>query len=222
MPENQKEDVEDFKKYFADLKKEAEVREEQCRERSMKVRKLRIPQELQLLLKQRIIEHLETYPGHYRDTVKDARNFAVEWKEEKMKEEEISKSEQGCFLYAMNEDGQIWHDKITIVLDSLMNEIARRDAINFLAHITSEKQKESARIIFRKWGSSSNKEKLGIFLLGPSIRNSLRMAGFPWDSQILEGAWLDLFSEAVNLPEEKIVISSSIEEAIKRFGREIH
>jgi hypothetical protein len=98
-----------------------------------------------------------------------------------------------------------------------MDEIARNDAIIFLAHVTSKKQKDETRRILSNWESSSNKERLGVHLLGIAIRNALRAGGFPWGSLTLDTIWLDLYAEAVDLPEERMVLSKSVEEAVERF-----
>jgi hypothetical protein len=121
MSENEVNDVEKLKRKFADLKEQVEDDARKARERREerreKVTKLRLSSELTHLLEERIAEFLQKNPGNYRDSVNAAKKFAFEWKKGKMQQAKVSKRERESFLLGLNEQGQVWHDKSTLLLD---------------------------------------------------------------------------------------------------------
>lgn len=88
------------------------------------------------------------------------------------------------------------------------------EAIMFLASIISREDKAK---IHAEIANDPDWEFMHNFSTGMTIRNTLRRGGFFFDPVVNDDAWFKVLREAVCLPEEKIVLTQSIEQRIQKY-----
>jgi hypothetical protein len=90
----------------------------------------------------------------------------------------------------------------------------REEAIVFLASIIPMRNKKRIQTEIK---NDKNFEVKQHFFLGMRVRNALRAGDFSYLPQTLDFIWFPRLEEAVNLPKDKIILTDSIRERIRKY-----
>lgn len=94
----------------------------------------------------------------------------------------------------------------------------QEEAVVFLAKIISRKEKKRIRMSIAKDPEFAVKQHM---FFGMNVRNALRAGGFFYDPITMDVIWFDWLKRAVCLPEDKIILTDSIKERIKKYRASI-
>lgn len=97
-------------------------------------------------------------------------------------------------------------------------EADQEEAIMFLAKIIPKEDKERIRRNIENDPDFVGKQHM---FLGMKVRNALRNGGFFYDPHMMDGIWFPWLKEAVCLPEDKIILTDSNQERIKKYQTSI-
>lgn len=90
----------------------------------------------------------------------------------------------------------------------------KEDAIMFLASIIPRRNRVRIRAEIKNDKDFEVKQH---FFLGMSVRNALRAGDFFYLPETLDFIWFSMLEEAVNLPKDKIILTDSIRERIRKY-----
>ena len=89
-----------------------------------------------------------------------------------------------------------------------------KEAIVYLAKIIPEEAKKQIKRNIYDDPDFAVRQHM---FLGMRVRNALRVAGFSYGSQVMDRMWFRWLEKAVNLPEDKIMLTDSLKRRMERY-----
>jgi hypothetical protein len=173
-----------------------------------------IPEDLKRDILNIVNGFLQTYPYPYKEAEKDAIEYALRWYREKQERDLLLDiNEETCAVEQGKNHFVTLLSYVLCYIRNLIDKARAKQAILFLAAVIPKTAKNQIQIEMIGEPNFVGKYHFG---LGLWVRNTLRVAGFRWGAQILDECWFKLLSEAVNLPDEKIVLSPSLEAMVEQ------